>query len=295
MSDELPTETRDSAPLETAGRVFWGGTALAYPFEDRCRAAVAGGFTSITVFPHDCAPPLGAEGIRALADAHNLTVAALDGYTRWGPRWKLTAGADGGVEADLAALLGTTEDEFFALAETLGAESLNMFEVFGTEYPLEELVEQFGHMCDRAADCGRRVTLEFTPLGSIRDIGIGWAVVSGADRPNGGLLLDTWHYYRGGANDDLLERIPGDRFFHVQVNDGPTEPRGATVMEDTMHYRYLPGEGDWPIVELLGQLQSKPGIGPFGIEVFNDDLMKLPPEEIGRRSGDALRRVLRSA
>src|SRR5439155_3135537 len=127
---------------------------------------------------------------RKLVETRGLRVSALDPYTRWVPRWAPPLD----LVADYLGLVATSEEDFFALAETLGAESMTALEVFGAEFPLDALVERFALLCDRAAASGLRVHLEFTPLGGIPDLATGWAIVSGAGRANGGLVLDTWHY-----------------------------------------------------------------------------------------------------
>ena len=72
------------------------------------------------------------------------------------------------------------------------------------------------------------------------------AVVSAADRPNGGLAFDTWHYLRGARDDALLDQIPGDRIFVVQINDAAAEPVGS-LLNDTLNHRRMPGEGDFDL------------------------------------------------
>jgi sugar phosphate isomerase/epimerase len=273
----------------TTDRVLWRGTTMAHGIEGACEAAVAGGFTAISVFPHDCDfSPAGAKSVRALADRFGLRVAVLDTYARWVPCWAPPVDRD----ADLVAALSMSEDQAFELAAILGAETINVFEAFGVAQPFDALVERFAALCDRAHGYGRRINLEFTPLGTIPDLSTGWAIVTAADRRNGGLLLDTWHYFRGGPDADLLAQIPGDRIFHVQVSGGWAKPRAATMMEDTIHNRCLPDEGDWDIADVVHKLRSKPGIGQFGIEAFCDEIAALPPAEIGRRSSEALGRVL---
>lgn len=115
-----------------------------------------------------------------------------------------------------------------------------------------------------------------------------------ADRPNGGIAFDAWHWFRGARDDALLERIPGERIFVVQLDDAAAEPIGSLV-QDTWAHRRLPGEGDFDLAALLAILRRKPGLGPFGIEVLSEQLWQLEPAELGRRCGAALRGVLEAA
>ena len=40
-----------------------------------------------------------------------------------------------------------------------------------------------------------------------------------ADRANGGIVFDTWHFFRGDPDFDLLATVPGDRIYCVQIDD----------------------------------------------------------------------------
>jgi hypothetical protein len=50
---------------------------------------------------------------------------------------------------------------------------------------LDELVDLSAALCDRAADIGALVHLEFIPMTVIADIATPWRIVRDADRPNG--------------------------------------------------------------------------------------------------------------
>ena len=69
----------------------------------------------------------------------------------------------------------------------------------------------------------------------------------------------------------------------------------ADYLSATMHARCLPGDG---VADLVGWIRLLDGIGaraPFGVEVLSDALHALPPLEIARRAGDAMRALLRAA
>lgn len=273
-----------------SGLCFWSGTMLTAPFEQRLEAAAAGGFTSISVFPMDCPDTRRAQELRSMSEARGVRIGALDPFTRWLPGWQ----APQGIAAEFLALVGCEEDAFFERAEALGATAMTVLEPFGRRHGMDELVESFAAVCDRAARSGMRVHLEFTPFSGIPDLEMAFEIVCNADRTNGGLVFDTWHYLRSRPDAALLDSIPGPRIFVVQVSDAAREPVGSLV-EDTMFNRRLPGEGDWDLEGLLTALLAKPGLGEVGIEVLSRSLMLLGPAEIGRRCGEALRRLLEEA
>jgi sugar phosphate isomerase/epimerase len=270
---------------------LWAGTLAHAGLAERADAALAGGFACVSLFPRDYrvarTAGLADADILALHAERGVRLTTLDPFARWLPRWEPPAGAS----PERIGLIGAEQAEFFAIAEALELETMSAIEPFGTRYPIEQLAEHFAALCDRAAASGLRVHLEFSPFSGIPDVATALDVVRLAGRPNGGIVFDTWHYLRGRRDDELLARAPGELIFAVQVNDAAAEPVGPLV-EDTWKRRRLPGEGDFDLATVLGILEDKQRIGPFGIEVLSEELWALEPVEIGRRAGAALRAAL---
>lgn len=272
---------------------FWAGTLVAGTLEQRIEAARAGGFKYLSLFPTDYTQArdrgLSDADIVALHDRAGVRLTTLDPFTRWLPRWE----APSGVPRKRLKWISFSEDEFFAVVDALQLEAITVNEAFGTRYEIDELIESFAAVCDRAARSGVRVHLEFTPFSGIPDLATAWDVVRAADRANGGLVFDTWHYFRGTRDDRLLEVIPGERIFALQISDALAEPVGS-LLNDTLRHRRLPGEGTFDLAGVLPIVARKQGLPPWGVEVLSEELWRLSPEEVGRRSGDALRGALPS-
>ncbi len=107
-------------------------------------------------------------------------------------------------------------------------------------------------------------------------------------------MIDTWHTFRGPTTEEQLRKIPAARIGSLQINDAPREPSGD-LLEETTRARLLPGEGAIPVARWLRLLDELGSRAPIGVEVFSDALDALPPVEVGRRCGEAARRVLREA
>ncbi len=270
---------------------LWAGTLARASLAERVQAAQAGGFTSLSMFPTDYRRAreggLSDADILALHEQAGVTLTTLDPYSRWLPTWAPPASAT----AQRLEIVSFAEDEFFGIVEALQLEAITVTEPFGVRYELDQLIESFAAVCDRAARSGARVHVEFTPFSGIPDLATAWEIVRGAGHPSGGLVFDTWHYLRGERDDALLEEIPGAQIFAVQINDAAAEPIGS-LLQDTWRYRRLPGEGSFDLAGVLPILARKPGIGAPGIEVLSDRLWQLAPAEIGRRSGESLRYAL---
>ena len=185
------------------------------------------------------------------------------------------------------------EDELLRVAEAVGARSLNAVDVFGGDWDLDMAAGSFAALCDRAAERGLVVHLEFLPWSKIPDLASAWEVVRRAGRANGGVALDAWHWSRSGGDLDLLRSLPGDRLLGIQLDDGPAEPE-TNLIEATLHERRLPGDGEFDLTGLLRAFEEIGAVAPLGVEVFSDDLHALPPADAARQAGDAMRRLLAS-
>ena len=135
------------------------------------------------------------------------------------------------------------------------------------------------------------VHLEFLPWSRIPDLASAWEIVRRADRPNGGVAVDAWHYFRSGADEQLLVSLPGARVLGIQLDDAPNRAEDD-LLHATLHERLLPGDGELDLVGLLGALGKIGAAAPIGVEVFSDALHALGPIEAAKRAGDATRTLL---
>jgi sugar phosphate isomerase/epimerase len=255
-------------------------------FLELCDAAVAGGFQALTVYPtHVRRAQAGGLSLRdmrsALAD-RGLALADLDPLLNWMP-------GDA-----FANDLNATEEEHYAVADALGARSLNVAQAFRPRVDLDEAAEALAGVCDRAWEHGLIITLEYLPWAGIPDIATARAIVERCGRPNATLMIDTWHTFRGPSTDAQLAALPGRLVGSVQINDAPAEPAGDLLTETT-GARLLPGEGAIPLVAWIRTLDAIGSRAPIGVEIFSHANDRLPPLEVGRRCGEAARRVLAKA
>ncbi len=274
--------------------VLCAGTLPRADFPQRVAAAAGAGFSGISLFLRDYqaarAGGLSDADLRALLEEHGLEIAELDPLMSWIPGAELGSGAN----QQGAAFFEQKEEDFYAAATALGARSLNAVAVTDAPLSREALAEGFAGLCDRAAERGLLVHLEFLPWTQIPDVFAALEIVETANRPNGGLTLDTWHHFRSGVGDERLRSVPGERILSVQLNDAPAQPE-SDLVEETLHRRLLPGAGAIDLVGILRTLDELGAPAPLGVEVFSDALAALAPAEAARRAGDAARAVLSRA
>lgn len=270
--------------------VLCAGTVLGSGFRERVEAASAAGYAGVTLWAQDWLRAQAEEGLtpagmRALLDDHGLRVGELDGVTDWLP---------GGAAA--AGEYAVPADVFWEIAEGVGGRSLNVVEMAGAHVDPDAAAESFAALCDRAADHGLLVHLEFLPWSGIPDLAAALRIAALADRPNGGVLLDTWHLFRSGGTVADLPADAARRIVGIQVNDAPGPPcptrDPAALMDETMNRRLLPGEGDADVAGTLRALRAAGVDAPVGVEVFSADLRAAGAAEAARRGAEAARAVL---
>jgi sugar phosphate isomerase/epimerase len=274
--------------------VLCAGTMMHSTLRERIIAAVAGGFTGISLYASDVsranADGLDDAAIRGLIEDSGLEVAELDPLMNWLPGADLGSGAT----HEGSSFFGTGELEFYAIAAAIGGRSINAVLMTDDPPPVEQVAEAYAALCDRAAEHGLLVHLEYLPWTSIATLDDALEVARLADRKNGGVMVDSWHHFRGGS--DAPGASAQGRILAVQLNDAPREPpTNLNVVDETLHHRRVPGEGDIDLVALVRALDAVGCSAPIGVEVFSDALAALTPAEIGKRLGDATRAVVAAA
>jgi len=254
-------------------------------FQQRLEAASAGGYAGIGLRPSHYKAAMAAgwtePDLRRMLEERGLEVVEIGFLADW---WET---------GELAARSRAHEEQLYRLKESLGGR--HMMLIGGPlRQPIGVVAERFATVCDRALDHGLLVGLEFLPWTDTADADRAWQIAKAAGRPNGGVVLDTWHHFRGAADNDLIRAIPADRVVAIQFSDGERE-RTGTDLEDTFKRRRLPGEGDFDLRSFLSTVAEMGVTAPVGVEVLSDELRKLGPQEIARRAADASRQVLAAA
>ena len=262
------------------------GTIPAAPIRERVEAASRAGFGGISLFASDYREAKRdgwSDGdLRSLLEDHALEIAELDPLLRWIP---------GLPDADKGP---ADEARFYAIAEALGARSLNVALGMPGEVPFDAIVEAFAAVCDRANDHGLLAHLEFLPWTCIGDLPRAMSIIERAGKANGGVMFDTWHHARSGLPDSCLDEVDCAAVIAIQINDAPAQAE-HNLVDETMHRRRIPGEGDIALADILRRLRRGGCTAPIGVEVFSDELAIRPFDETARRCAEATRSILKNA
>jgi len=251
-----------------------------HPLEDRVRAAAAAGFDGIGFFAGQY-PSLGdgwnATRVHELLDRHGIAMAEVEALSGWGD----SIPAD--RYFDFERLVWTLVDEFdVPYVQAIGP----------TDGSVAAAGRRFGQLCDRAAEHGATVGLEFLPFTNIVDATDAVAIVEAADRPNGGVCADIWHHARGANDLDLIRRIPPELLVRVQMSDGPSAPTLDDYKDDCLRYRVPPGDGGFDVDGFVSAVLDLGYSGPWDLEVCNDDVWGQSPDDHVAGAAAGMRRVL---
>lgn len=251
-------------------------TALDASPEDFIRHAAAAGFDGVglRINPPAHTPeqwPVAsdlkrAKALRRIADDLGIAVFEVETFSIW-PDFsidKLLPGLEAGAELGARFLLSAGIDDEQA-----------------------RLVENYGHLCDAAAEFGFTVGFEFMPFRPMATLDHALQTIEAVNRPNGKLLIDTLHLDRAGSGvENITERVR-DHLGYVHLCDAVAEaPAPETFADEARNARFYPGEGALPLADIVRAL---PPTTAYSIEAPNPHYRHLAPSERIRIAGEKTR------
>ncbi|MEV5848649.1 sugar phosphate isomerase/epimerase family protein [Streptomyces sp. NPDC051985] len=259
-----------------------------FGFAEQVAAVAEAGFTGIGLMGSDYvdarARGMTDADFSAILDDHGIVLAETEFLMDW------SAGDD---EPERVARARALEEGVWRVADAFGPRVVSVGELVPGLPPVRVLAERFGALCDRAAAHGLLVALEFMPWSGIPDVVRASEVVRLAGRPNAGLNIDMWHYFRGTPNDAALRDV-ADRVFMVQLADADAEIVGD-IREDSLQRRRCPGDGDLDLEPVVRLLHDAGAPAPVSVEVISLEQHALPAGEAARRAYAGARGVLEGA
>jgi sugar phosphate isomerase/epimerase len=278
--------------------IFWPGSLAARGFSAIIEAAVAGGYTNVAVSPMTISQlyeeGLGARDIINEARRSNLVLKQLDGVSSWAPiRYQAHAAPVLKQRFDYAS------DQCLNMAVALGLDSVLALGAFDRgAIPMDVLIRDFGRFCDAAAAVDLRVELEFVPYWGIPDLPAAWEILRGADRPNAGILVDTWHLQKGSSDFEadlrLLAQIPTELITNIQLADAMLATEADSIQSEG-RLRRFPGDGELAIERILEIVDWEGTLRFAGTEIFGPAIDGLSNSEAGNRCAMATTAVMTRA
>lgn len=129
------------------------------------------------------------------------------------------------------------------LAAQLGSQRIN---VVSTGRDLEAALDGFAVITEMAAERGLETVTEIGS-GPVRTLDTALEAVRHVGRSDFRLLIDTMHFFRFGGTTQALAKVDPDAIGYVQLCDVPLRSQYPTYMEEALHERLVPGEGELPL------------------------------------------------
>jgi sugar phosphate isomerase/epimerase len=144
-----------------------------------------------------------------------------------------------------------------ALGAGLGASTATAID-FGPPRP--DIAERFAAFAALCREHGLAALVEPISMGNVRtpQDGLGLIAAAGVDAR---LVLDCVHLVRTGCTADDVRALPPDRVGYLQLCDGPASIAPDDVGVEAMADRQYPGEGDFPLVDILGAIPPDVRVG----------------------------------
>ncbi|HZP56325.1 MAG TPA: sugar phosphate isomerase/epimerase [Dehalococcoidia bacterium] len=262
-----------------------GATIMRSPLEQDVALAAACGFSALEVWAGKLHPYLERESVAALAA--RLREAGV-------ASWSINSIEDitfrdaAGRRALLADLGRLVE-----IARAIAAPAIVVVPGRRDAAPARrEVVRESVGVLREMADIAGDVALAFEFLGKpgcvVPTLDLAIEIVNEADRPNVGMVLDTFHFHAGGSDLRDIAALPMDRLLVVHLNGCDDVPPHALT---DAHRRY-PGEGPIPVGAILSALRAGGYDGVASVEIFRPEYWERDPHEVARtaykRAADVL-------
>jgi len=227
-----------------------------HPIEERIELAARNGFAGIGLFIGHYAElerqGIAPEVLAEMLDAHGVCLAEIEVVSGLG-----ADGPGGERAAQLEAIAWRMADRF----------GCRYLQVIGPAGDIHVGARAFGALCDRAADHGLVVGLEFLPFTDVISVHDARRIVEEADRSNGGICVDVWHHERGARDLAAIADLPGELITGIQINDGSRVPINPDYYRDCLENRVAPGRGEFDLKRFVEAIRSTGTTVPWSVEV----------------------------
>jgi 2-keto-myo-inositol isomerase len=265
-----------------------GATIMPSPLEDDVRIAADAGFDALEMW---------AQKLPAYLEHHTLEELRDDLAARGLQPWTINSIERitfGGPDRDREAHMEC--ERLSDVARAIGAPAIVV-----VPGPLPEgaslgdvrraTIESLRTLSDIAGEIALAFEFLGPPWCSVRTLGAALDIVDAVDRPNVGLVVDTFHFYAGGSAIGDIARVPIEKLLVVHINDA--EPLPREQLSDA--HRLYPGEGAIPLADIFGALRAAGFDGTVSVEIFRPEYWERAPEDVARTAREKALAVLQGA
>ncbi|HSK62994.1 MAG TPA: sugar phosphate isomerase/epimerase [Pyrinomonadaceae bacterium] len=155
---------------------------------------------------------------------------------------------------------------------------------------IAESVRVLTELCEIAARHDVALAFEFLgqPDCSVPTLDLAHEIVRTANRPNLGLVIDSFHFYAGGSTLEMIERLDPNLIYVFHINDSENLPREQLLDK----HRLLPGLGILPLREMIAAFRKIGYDKVASVEIFRPEYWARDPFDLAKDARIATERVL---
>lgn len=229
--------------------------------QEKLEAIAAAGFRAVEIFENDLiAFPGSPAQVKRICGDLGLSIVTCQPFRDF----------EGMPESRRQRVFDRAERKFDLLQE-LGSDLLFVCSNTSPEAQagIDRLADDFAELGERAGRRGLKVGYEALAWGRhIFDYRDAWEIVRRANRPEVGIVLDSFHILSRKLDVSAIGAIPRDRIAMVQMADAPLLQ--MDYLSWSRHWRCLPGQGDLDLAAFMRALASTGYDGVLSLEIFND-------------------------
>lgn len=158
----------------------------------------------------------------------------------------------------------------------------------------QEILDESVRVLNELGDIAEKhdVSLAFEFLGqtdcSVQTLDFCKEIIEKVDRPNIGLVIDTFHFYAGNSSFEAIEALDPEKLFIFHINDAEDLPKEQL----TDAQRLYPGEGILPIREIKECFDRIGYDKMVSIEIFRPEYWNQDPFQVAKKARQATIDVL---
>jgi sugar phosphate isomerase/epimerase len=157
---------------------------------------------------------------------------------------------------------------------------------------MPRLADEFARLCEQARPAGINVAIEMMPFTNLATIDATLDMLTRADQPNGGFMLDAWHVFRGGMTCADIAKIPARFLKGIELDDADAMPVGQ-LFDDSRFNRRLCGEGSFDLAGFVDAAVATGFDAPYyGVELISKDIRTLPLDVMARKTYETTMRAI---
>ncbi len=244
-----------------------------FDFKGRVEAAARAGFSGMGIWHADLDHILQRRTLgemKQILDDNGIENIELEFLTDWFLTGELKEQSD------------VRKRKLLTAAEALQAKQIKVGDFYRRECSTPQLIESFAALCAEAAEHGTRIAFEPMAVAVIHTLEDSLAMVEGANARNGGVVLDLWHIINLGIPYEKVGNFPAQYLFGAEICDGRFKKSGSGT--EPIVNRIFCGEGEFDIKGFVEAIQSAGYVGPWGVEIFSEELLATPLQVLAMRA-----------